>query len=91
VILWNERGELTESTRANVCVRCGDAWYTPPVECGLLPGVMRAELLREGRIREARLTLAGLHAADEIALINSVRGWMQATLADAPAQPAATA
>jgi para-aminobenzoate synthetase/4-amino-4-deoxychorismate lyase len=91
VILWNEQGDVTESTIANVCVRRGGMWNTPPVDCGLLPGVMRAELLREGRIHEARMTLADLHAADEIALINSVRGWIRVTLADAPARSAATA
>ncbi len=91
VILWNERGEVTESSIANVCVRHGDVWFTPPVSAGLLPGVMRGELLREGRIRESRLPLADLHAADEIALVNSVRGWMPASLSDAATPSAATA
>ena len=36
VILWNERGEVTESTIANVVVEMDGVQYTPPVECGLL-------------------------------------------------------
>jgi para-aminobenzoate synthetase/4-amino-4-deoxychorismate lyase len=90
-ILWNEHGEVTESTIANLCIRRGGAWFTPAVACGLLPGIMREELLRRGRIREARITIADLFAADEIALINSVRGWMPATLATAVPRPVVTA
>lgn len=83
VILWNERKEVTESSIANLCVRFGDTWYTPAVDCGLLPGVMRAELLDAHRIREAHIRVSELAAADEIALVNSVRGWMPATLVGA--------
>jgi len=41
VILWNERGELTEACTANVVLdRAGD-WVTPPVMSGLLAGTLR--------------------------------------------------
>jgi len=88
-ILWNERGEVTESTTANVLVRRGGEWITPPVSSGLLAGVMRGELLREGRIREARVTLAEFAAADEIALVNSVRRWIPVAHVAGAAGPAA--
>lgn len=78
VVLWNSRGELTEATRANLVLRLGDAWLTPPVESGLLAGTYRAELLARGRIREQTLPIAALHQADDVFLINSVRGWMRA-------------
>lgn len=76
VILWNERRELTESTRANIVLRMGETWFTPPVSAGLLGGVYRAHLLRDGALRERVLTLNDLDVADEIRLINSVRGWI---------------
>ena len=38
VLLWNDRGELTESTIANVVVEISGQRLTPPVACGLLPG-----------------------------------------------------
>lgn len=76
VILWNERRELTESTRANIALRLGERWFTPPVASGLLGGVYRAQLLREGAVHERVLTLDDLDAADEVRLINSVRGWI---------------
>lgn len=75
VLLWNEAGEATEFTAANLVVRRGEDWITPPVGCGLLPGVLRAELIRLGRIREQVIRLEELETADQIWAINSVRGW----------------
>ncbi|HOF87835.1 MAG TPA: aminodeoxychorismate synthase component I, partial [Armatimonadota bacterium] len=80
VLLWNPRGELTEATIATLAVRLDGRWLTPPIACGLLPGVMRAHLLRRGVLTEAVITRAMLAAAEEIALINSVRGWLPAEL-----------
>ena len=47
---------------------------------GLLPGVMRAELLAQGRVREARLTREDLPCASGLAFFNSLRGWLTAAL-----------
>jgi para-aminobenzoate synthetase/4-amino-4-deoxychorismate lyase len=80
VILVNERDEVTESVIANVAVRCGDQWLTPPVESGLLGGVFRRVLLEKGTIQERLLTVTDLEMADEVALINSVRGWRTARI-----------
>jgi para-aminobenzoate synthetase / 4-amino-4-deoxychorismate lyase len=80
VLLVNLAGEVTESTIANLAVRIDGAWCTPPVEAGLLPGTYRAVLVREGRLAERRITVDELDAADEIALVSSVRGWRPATL-----------
>jgi len=76
VILWNRSRQLTESTRANLALRFGGQWYTPPVSCGLLGGVHRAQLLRDGALFERVMTLDDLEAAQELRLINSVRGWI---------------
>jgi para-aminobenzoate synthetase/4-amino-4-deoxychorismate lyase len=78
VLLVNERGELTESTIANLVVRLDGALWTPPLACGLLPGVFRAHLLERGEIRERILRPADLHRAEEVWLINSVRKWRRA-------------
>lgn len=80
VLLWNRRGELTESTRANLVVRLDGRLYTPPVDCGLLPGTLRAALLEEGVIHERVLTLADLARSERVWLINSVRGWMEVVI-----------
>jgi len=89
VLLWNTRGEITETTIGNVAVRDADGWWTPPVSCGLLPGVERSLALAQGRVRERVLTVTGLRAAlaagGELWFLNSVRGWRRARLlASAP-------
>lgn len=73
VILWNERGEVTESTRANVIALIDGVWVTPPISCGLLGGTYRAELLDRGEIMERVISLEELKMAEDVQLINSVR------------------
>ena len=80
VLLWNERGELTESCFANIVLAIGGELVTPPVECGLLAGTFRQELLERGIIRECVLRKEDLAKADAAWLINSVRGWIRAEL-----------
>ena len=76
VLLWNTRDEVTEATRANVVVTLDGRQYTPPVDCGLLPGTFRGHLLQEGVIEERVITRAEMARATEVQLINSVRGWI---------------
>ncbi len=78
VILWNEKGEVTEGTMANIVVRKSGKLITPPVECGLLAGTFRESLLKTGEIVEGILLKKDLLQADEIFLINSVRKWRPA-------------
>jgi branched-subunit amino acid aminotransferase/4-amino-4-deoxychorismate lyase len=77
VVSWNPHGEITEAITANIVVDLDGRAVTPPVECGLLPGTMRAELLAAGEIAEAPITVEQLLAARRIWLVNSVRGWRQ--------------
>jgi para-aminobenzoate synthetase/4-amino-4-deoxychorismate lyase len=76
VLLWNQRKELTETTWANLVLQIRGKLFTPPVSCGLLGGVFRASLLRQGRIRERVLHLSDLRRAERVFLINSVRQWI---------------
>jgi len=80
LILFNEDGELTEGCFGNVALEIDGDWLTPRREAGLLPGVRRARLLRDGSIREARLIPEDLRRASRIAWFNSLRGWLQAEL-----------
>lgn len=75
VLLYNERGEVTESCIANVVVELDGRKVTPSVECGLLAGTFRDELLARGEIEEGVVTLDDLKRADSIWLINSMRKW----------------
>jgi para-aminobenzoate synthetase/4-amino-4-deoxychorismate lyase len=81
VLFFNERGELTEGTIHNVFVVKNGVWRTPPLSCGLLPGVFRAHLLKtRDNAREAILKREDLRSADAIYLCNSVRGIYRVTL-----------
>jgi para-aminobenzoate synthetase/4-amino-4-deoxychorismate lyase len=74
IVHFNERNELTETTTMNLTLRFGDRWLTPALSCGLLAGTLRAELLEKGELEEAVLPTSALFEADEIRLMNSVRG-----------------
>ncbi len=73
-LIFNERDELTEFTRGNVVVELDGRRVTPPVSCGLLPGVLRADLLRRGEIVEGIVMRVDLARATRVWFINSVRG-----------------
>jgi para-aminobenzoate synthetase/4-amino-4-deoxychorismate lyase len=80
VLLWNSRGEVTEASVWNVAVEgVAGALVTPPVDCGLLPGVERQALLAEGRVREGIVRVADLVPGQKLVLFNSVRGLCPAT------------
>lgn len=79
-LFFNEDGELTESSRANVILEIDQIRYTPPVDSGLLAGTYRQQLLATGAIHERILTRADLDTASRIFLINSVRTQWEPTL-----------
>jgi para-aminobenzoate synthetase/4-amino-4-deoxychorismate lyase len=74
VLLLNEHGQLTEGSYNSLVVKLDGQLVTPPLSCGLLPGVLREELLERGEISEKILYPGDLERADEVWLINSVRG-----------------
>jgi para-aminobenzoate synthetase / 4-amino-4-deoxychorismate lyase len=81
VIFKNERGELTEGAISNIFVKQAGKLFTPPLSCGVLPGVFRRHLLETYATAEERiLTLEDLSAADEIFLCNSLRGLRKVTM-----------
>ncbi len=83
-LFFNTRGELCEGGRSSVFVKLADRWYTPPLRCGLLPGVARAALLADSAFaaRERTITRADLLAAEDLRLSNALRGvlptWLDA-------------
>jgi para-aminobenzoate synthetase/4-amino-4-deoxychorismate lyase len=81
-LFFNERGELTEGGRTNVFVRIGGRWYTPPLSCGLLPGVVRAVMLAAPawKASERVITREMLESAEDIVVCNALRGPLRAVL-----------
>ena len=75
VLFLNMLGELTEGAISNVLIEKSGRWYTPPVSCGVLPGMYRRHLL-ETRVdlEEKILTLEDVRSAGAVYICNAVRG-----------------
>lgn len=74
MLFLNRKGELTEGTVSNVFARKGTRWFTPELECGLLPGIWRRRQIEILNAEEKVLFPADLMDADEIRIGNSLRG-----------------
>jgi len=81
VLFLNERGEATEGAISNIFIEQAGRWFTPPIECGLLPGVYRRHLLASWPgVEERVLYPQDLKGADAIYLANAVRGLRRVTI-----------
>ena len=83
VVFVDAPGFVTEGSWSNIFVERDGQLLTPPLSLGLLPGVLRAELLDKGRAVESYLRLADLE--DGFFIGNSLRGLVPARLTDAAA------
>lgn len=82
VILTNRQGQLCEGTITNIFLDMGNGGplLTPSLDCGLLPGVLRSELIDTGRAVERELMPDDFAAASAIHVGNSLRGLIRAAL-----------
>lgn len=80
-LLRNAEGQLCEGTITSIFLRRDGRLLTPPLRCGLLPGVLRETLLAEGRAEEAVLTEADLPRG-QLYCGNALRGLIPARLVD---------
>ena len=76
VLFMNEKGEITEGSYTNIFLQKAGRLLTPPVSCGLLPGVFRRYLLQQYPefVVEKTLTGKDLEQAEALYVGNSVRG-----------------
>jgi para-aminobenzoate synthetase/4-amino-4-deoxychorismate lyase len=81
ILFLNEKDELTEGSRSNIFVERDERLFTPHIDCGLLDGCLRRELLDQKDCIEARLARADLETADRVFLGNSLRGLIPARAA----------
>ncbi len=77
ILLFNERGELTEFTIGNLVVEMDGKLFTPPIACGLLAGTFREYLLETGEVEERIVHKGELKNCTKIYLVNSVRKWQE--------------
>jgi para-aminobenzoate synthetase/4-amino-4-deoxychorismate lyase len=75
IIFTNERGEISEGAISNIFIQTPDgSWYTPPLSCGLLPGIWRAASVKKLNAEEKIIYIEDLKNAKQIIIGNSVRG-----------------
>ena len=77
-IFLNERDELTEGTITSLFIFKNKKLYTPSLQSGLLPGVLREHFLKQGKAKEKILYPKDIEEADRIYVGNSVRGLIKA-------------
>ena len=80
VLLYNEKGELTEFTIGNLVVQMGGKLFTPPISCGLLAGTFREHLLETGKVQEKVIRVDEIKDCQKAFLVNSVRYWQYVDL-----------
>ena len=79
VIFTDPEGRLTEGSFTNLFVERDGKLLTPPAARGLLPGLLRQQLIDDGKAEEKDLTADDLKSGFLIG--NMVRGLMKARLA----------
>lgn len=80
VVFFNEHNQLCEGSRSNIYIQHEGLWLTPPIQCGLLGGVKRAQLLATQQVQTAVITKETLLSASAIRVSNALRGWLDANL-----------
>jgi 4-amino-4-deoxychorismate lyase len=81
LIFCNEHGNVCEGSKTTLYIQDNaGTWLTPPLSCGLLPGVQRQALLNSGQVQEATLTVTDVLQAPQLRVSNALRGWLNARL-----------
>lgn len=83
-IFANERGEVCDGTITTLFFDAGAGLCTPPLTCGLLPGVLRADMLAHGQCRESILLAKDLPQT-RLYVGNALRGLIPARWTAYPA------
>lgn len=76
VLFLNEKGFVAEGSISNIFLIKENKIYTPKVESGLLPGIVRGFIIDEFNVIEKEIVLEDLFNADEIFITNSLLGIM---------------
>ncbi|MEO5361472.1 MAG: aminodeoxychorismate lyase [Nitrospirota bacterium] len=91
-IMCNVNGHLAECTTSNIFFVKEDMLYTPSVRCGILDGVMRAQVLEVAcesglKVLEGEFFPATLYRADEVFVTNSIMEIMPVNAVDSVSYP----
>jgi 4-amino-4-deoxychorismate lyase len=83
VLLLNEKDEVCEGSITNIFLEVPyGGWLTPALECGLLPGVLRQEMLRNKDAAPVHLSQWEVATTTNIWVGNSLRGLIRARIVE---------
>ncbi len=84
ICFFNQENQLTEGCITNIFLYRNGGYVTPPIDSGLLAGVMRKQILADAKIvvEEKELSYEDLIGAEAIYLCNSVRGVVRVRLSE---------
>lgn len=76
-LILNNKNEICETSYANIFFRRGNIIYTPDLRCGILPGVMRKDILefcmtKGYKVEKIRLLLKDIDSMEEAFISSSV-------------------
>jgi branched-chain amino acid aminotransferase len=72
VIFMNEIGNITAASVGNIVIRHGDNYYTPALDDGVLDGVTREILIKEGKIAEKSISKSEFMQCNAAWVVNSL-------------------
>ena len=87
VIFLNEDNKICEGSFTSIFIEKDGKLLTPKLSEGILPGILRASLLKTGQAEEADIFEIDILTADVIYIGNSLRGLMTASLVKTPKAP----
>ena len=76
VVFLNTKGQITEGSTTNIFFSKGDKLYTPSISCGLLPGIMRKQLLKKYDVCEKIILPEEVKDFEACFVTNSLMGIM---------------
>ncbi|MEG0371981.1 MAG: aminotransferase class IV [Clostridium sp.] len=76
-IFTNNNDDICETSYANIFFRKEDTLYTPEIRCGILPGIMRDDIIKFAYengfvVKKARIKLNEINEMDECFISNTV-------------------
>ena len=73
-VFTNESGHITEGARSSIFIKLNGQWLTPPLSCGVLPSIARAELLADPSFdaRECLFSANDVRQAEQVILCNAL-------------------
>lgn len=72
-IIVNTRGDICEGSVTNLMVHIENQWLTPPVEDGLLPGIMREILIANNLVKVQSIQLSQISNITSAFFLSSLR------------------